>query len=865
MTTDTQELQAPGRGLKLPEVLRLALRELRGGIKGFYIFTACVALGVAVITSVGAITDALQVSLARQGEILLGGDLRLSRAHRPVTAKERAWLLARGDLSEMAVLRTMARRPDLAEQTLVEVKGVDGAYPLAGAMKVRRAGGGGLSSDMSGVSKAGGAYVDPILLERLNLKLGDGLKIGKSIIPIKGVIDKEPDKLTSRLSYGPRVMLSIATLKQTGLLRPGALVRWRYSWKLKNGRGATAAGLDAMRRALKAGPLKHSGFGIRDRRKPSPFVTRTIERLGQFLTLIGLTALLVGGVGVANAVNSFIDRRRKIIATYKSLGACGRLIFQVHLMQVTAIAGLGVIIGLAFGYLVPGALNSAFGAALPFKLQIAVTARSALTACGYGLLVALVFTLWPLGRAEMVRASVLFRDEVAAQRVWPRAYVMVLTAMAAAALVGFAVGTSQSSDIALYFCAGLAVLFGVFLVLAMLVAWVARRLPRPRIPEIALALGNLGAPGGLTRQVVLSLGAGLSLLVAIALVDNSLVEELLSRAPVNAPNYFVLDVAEQDYSGFSRLVSHEIAQAIVKSAPMLRGRLIKLGGRPVETIKAPPDAQWVLNGDRGLSYDDNVPDGSKVVKGKWWPKNYDGEPLVSFEAELAHKLGVGIGDTVTVNVLGRDVSARIANLRKVNWESLAINFVMVFSPNTLRAAPHRLIATISLPKDTTLKAEAQLARKIGRAFPAVTPIRVKDAINRFNEIFTKIMGAVRMASAVTLLAGALVLAGALSTAQRRRISQAVILKTLGATRRRILLSHFTEYLILASVTAVIAIGLGSIAAWLVLVNVMDVQFVFSGRAVLQALLLSIGLVLLFGGLGTWRVLKAPTVPYLRRQ
>jgi putative ABC transport system permease protein len=282
-------------------------------------------------------------------------------------------------------------------------------------------------------------------------------------------------------------------------------------------------------------------------------------------------------------------------------------------------------------------------------------------------------------------------------------------------------------------------------------------------------------------------------------------------------------------------------------------------------VKATPETAWVLTGDRGLSYAETVPEGSTVVAGQWWPANYEGEPLVSFEAAIAKGLGLKIGDTVTVNVLGRNVTARIANLREVKWETLSLNFVLVFSPNTLIGAPHNLLATVTLPKDAPLAAEARLAQQIGREFPATTAIRVKDAIEAFGAIFNRVMVAVRAAGSVTLVAGALVLAGALATAQRRRIQQAVILKTLGATRRRILVSHFAEYLVLALLTSFIALLIGGLAAWITVSRVMDVDFVFSSRAAAEAMLLATALVALFGGFGTWRVLSAPPVPYLRSE
>src|SRR5690606_27543494 len=372
-----------------------------------------------------------------------------------------------------------------------------------------------------------------------------------------------------------------------------------------------------------------------------------------------------------------------------------------------------------------------------------------------------------------------------------------------------------------------------------------------------------GGPGGLTRSTVLSLGAGLSLLVAVALTDHSMVRELTTHLPETSPTYFVLDIRRDDAARFRELVDRVAPGSEIRDAPMLRGRLVQLGGRPVDQIRPPPEAQWVLSGDRGLTYSETVPEGSRIVAGEWWPADYDGEPLVSFEAELAGHLGIGLGDTVTVNVLGRNITARIASLREVKWESLAINYVMVFSPNALRAAPHNLLATITLPRDASLAEDAALARSISNTFPSVTPIRVKDALDAFSDLFEKVMTAVRVAGSITLIAGALVLAGALATAQRRRIKQAVILKTLGAIRRRILVSHFVEYAVLAAVTAGVAAVLGTVSAWIVATRVMEIEFTFSSTAVASALALALILVMGFGGLGTWQVLRAPAVPYLR--
>ena len=858
--TATTVIAAPPRtraGLPLTRLVGIALRELRAGLSGFYIFMACVALGVAVIATVSTLSDALRSGFETQGAVILGGDVTFARMHARATDAERGWMEARGRVSEVATLRTMARRLDGEQQALVELKAVDSAYPLVGEVEVEGA-------PFAEAIAADGAVVDPVLLSQLGLAIGDKLRIGETEVVVRATLKNEPDAVADRLTYGPRVFASHATLIKTGLVQPGTLVRWRYALKLPEGTAEAASDVAAFRESAKT-ELSQSGFVIGDRRDPSPQVTRTLDRLRQFLTFLGLAALFVGGVGIASAVATFIERRRNVIATMKAIGATSRLVLTIFLLQVMVIALIGIAIGLAIGVTAPYFLISAYGDQLPIKADIAYSATSIIASAVYGLLVALLFTLWPLGRAELIKPSVLFRDEVAPETVWPRRGIIVLTAVIAATLLGFVLMMAESTRIALYLCGAVVLVFAVFTGLGGLVTRLARRIPRPKWPELALAIGNLGAPGGLTRSVVVSLGSGLSLLVAVALADASLVEELTGRLPKKAPSYFLLDIPKSDAEELSRVVAREAPGAHLTEAPMLRGRLVELKGRKVEEFKPPPEAQWVLNGDRGLTYSDTLPEGSNLVAGEWWPEGYDGEPLVSFERELARHLGIGIGDQVKVNVLGRDLTARIANLREVKWESLTLNFVMVFSANALKGAPHNLLATVSLPDRVPLETEANLGRAVGKAFPTVTVIRVKDALNAATAILEKVMVAVRVAGGVTLIAGALVLAGALATAQRRRVLEAVVLKVLGATQRRVLLSHVAEYLLLATIAGVFAIGLGAFAAWIAVGEVMKIPFTFSVDAVLKALAVSIGLVLLFGSLGTWAVLRAKPAATLRSQ
>jgi putative ABC transport system permease protein len=837
-------------------IFKIGTRELRGGLKGFQIFIACLALGVMVIAAVGALGDAMRAGFAKQGEAILGGDMTFSRMHVRATEAERKIFESLGTVSETSTMRTMARRLDGSEQALVELKSVDARYPLTGQVLVE--GGADFKSGIAGKT----AVADAMLLERLGLKVGDHFKLGETDVEIRGTLKSEPDGVADRLTYGPRIFVSEQTLEATGLAKPGTLIKYRYAVKQPQGTAGDKEALKALRAAT-AKAMPEAGFTSVDRHDPSPQVTRTLERMRQFLILIGLASLLIGGVGIANSVSTFIDRRVKVIAILRSVGASGEQVFGIFLVQILAMSAIGIALGLLLGAAIPQVIDRLYGDALPIRAEFGVAPRSLAVAGIYGVLVTLLFALWPLGRTEHVRASVLFRDSITAREGRPRQAVMVALAILIAMLFALALATSEPPSLVFYVAGGLVLMLAVFSGLGALVARVARRIPRSSWPPLALATRNIGAPDGLTRSVVLSLGTGLSLLVAVALANASMVHELSGRLPERSPDYFLLDIPKQEYPALSARVAAAIPGAELTDAPMLRGRLVKLKDMPVEEIKAPSEAQWVLNGDRGISYAETVPIGSKVTAGEWWPADYKGPPLVSFEADLAKQLGLAIGDHVSVNVLGRNVEATIANLRELKWENLSINFVMLFSPNTLRDFPFNFLATIRLPKSASHDAEIALVRDLGQQFPSVSTIRVRDAIDQVNKIFAKIMTAVQVAGSVTLLAGALVLAGALATAQRRRIVEAVILKTIGARRRQILTAHALEYALLAAIAALVAIGLGTVVAWVAVTRLMELEFVFSPNAIFFTLAAAAGLIALFGGIGTWTVLRARPVPYLR--
>jgi putative ABC transport system permease protein len=828
--------------------LTLARRELRGGVRGLRIVLACLALGVAAIAAVGNLRAGIEAGLADNGRAMLGGDIEVQSGAQPLPDALRTWFHDRGaTTSEIVQMRSMLIAPS-GERQLVELKAVDPAYPLVAAAGLDPAGA------LQPALASAGLVAEPLVLERLGVKPGATLRLGSTTVTLRGALTVEPDRVANPTLLAPRAMIALSSLPATQLVQPGSLLNYDLRAVLPPGT-SPAATKDALTKAF-----PDTGWRIRLAGDAAPGIARFIDQTSLFLTLVGLTALLVGGIGVATGVRAWLEARGRSIATLRCLGAPIGTVFATYLIQVAVLCGAGIVGGVVIGTGLTAAAIALFGDALPVPARFGLYPMPMLLAVAYGLLVAGAFALWPLARAAQIPGAALFRDSIVPGRMRTRPAVLAANAAIVAALVLLLVAASPERAFALWFCAAAAVTLLLFRAGGSLLMLAARHAPHLRAPWARLGIANLYRPGSATPLMLVALGLGLSTLSAVALIQGNIRNQVLDQLPAAAPTFFFIDIQNDQMDQF-RSVLRQQGVNTLSEVPSLRARLVSVKGIPADQVKASPDSQWALRGDRGLTYSRDVPEGSRIVAGAWWPQDYSGPPLVSFDANLARGWGVGVGDTLRVNVLGRDIDLKIASLRDIAWRSLSLNFTMVASPGLLEHAPHSHIATIT----TTPQQEGPVLRAVTDALPNVSGIRVADVLGAVADLVGKLAAALAATGSVTLVAGALVLVGAVAAGQRRRTADAVVLKAIGATSGQIRAAWLTEFGVIGAAAGVIAAVVGTLASWGVVRFVMRTDWVFLPGILAATILGCVVLMLGFGYLGTQSALRARAAPLLRNE
>jgi len=786
--------------------LKIAQRELTAALKdrlhGFRILMLCLIFGVASIATIGSLRGAIEAGLNSNGQVFLGGDAEIELTYRRASPQENDWMAQQSlQKSEIIDFRSMAVARDNSKRILTQVKAVDAAYPLVGEIVLSN--GMGLPEALAGQNDLPGAVVAPALLRRLQLNLGDIMQLGEQEFVVMATLEREPDNF-GNFALGPRSIVLAQDLEGSGLLSQGTIFSSKYRLILPNDADFDKA------KAVFETDWATAGGKWKDARNASPGAARAIDRLSTFLVLIGLSGLVVGGIGVSAAVRAFVAKKTGNIAVLKTLGATPRQIFWIYTLQIIAYTVVAVILGVLLGAVAPFLARPFLPESLSAVAVISVYPSALLEAATYGALAAAIFSIWPLAQTEQIRPANLFRGGT--PQSWPAArYIMVLVILLGGALWG-AVQFSGSIAMTMWLLGGISLALLFLALMAGLFQLILKRVVRGKSLQgrLSLRAAVSAIASGTERAgpVVMGIGLGLAVLAAVGQIDGNLRNSMTKSLPDKAPSFFFLDIQSGQLEEFNQRLLDNTEVDRVETAPMLRGLVTQINGKPAAEVGGD---HWVLRGDRGISYAAAMPENTSLTAGQWWPDDYSGPAQISFSAEAAEEIGIGLSDSLTLNVLGRDITATITSLRDVDFSNAGMGFVILLNAGALAGAPHSHIATVYAAE----AAEIPILDELGQAFPNVTGIQIREAVLMVSGIVSSIASAASIGAIATLITGFLILIGAASASSEQRAYETAILKTLGATRHEILVSFALRSAMVGALAASVALGAGLLGGWAV--------------------------------------------------
>ncbi|GMN03988.1 ABC transporter permease [Erythrobacter sp. MTPC3] len=842
-------------GLSWSAAWRIARRDLNARFRGLRLLLVCIFLGTGALAAIGSLTAAIERELASSGQVLLGGDLEVEVWQRDLSPEEQDALAEYGTMSGGTRLQAMATAGDGDDSRAapIELKAVDDRWPLYGSLTLA-------DGTETGAPTGTEAYLAQGALDRLEIKVGDTFTVGTASLRAAGVIENEPDRLSEGFQLGPTVLVAESVPLDGGLLQPGSLYQSKYRIAFNDVSEDPEAVEEALTEAF-----PNAGFDFRSRDRASPGADRFVRQMSDFLTLVGLAALVIAGIGIAGGVSSYLDARRTSIATLKVLGASSRDIVRIYSLQIGVAALIGSAAGLATGVLITPLLGSALEGLLPVEGGFVIEPAPLLLAGAYGLLVAFAFAAAPLLRARSYPAMALMRSRIVPLSRDKRA--LVATGLGIAAICILALITTDQPLLSGGFLIGAGGALIVLAGLGLLIQYIARKLPRPGNPLLRSALSNIHRPGAPTGALVTALGFGLAAFVLLAAIQSAIDGNIQSRVPREAPDYFVLDVPVEGEEQFSTLITDRFPDAMIRTVPTMRGSVLAYGPKDdmvrVADLEELPEGAWVLRGERGITYSDDVPPGNSVSEGEWWDAAHDGEGLVSIDTDFAEAVDLEIGDYLTVGILGTERDVRIANIREIDWENMGFNFTLVFSRNAISDAPHNLSATIDIADGADPSQQGALLRDLVRQFPSSSVVEVGEVLTEARTILQQVSLATLAAAAVAVLAGLAVLMGAIAAARAARMYDTVVLRVLGASRRQVLMMQLAEYGLIALALAGVALALGSGLAWVIITQLFEFDWLPNWGEVLAVLGLGLFIVLAFALGGSLPLLRAKPAQALR--
>jgi putative ABC transport system permease protein len=791
-------------------------------------------------------------AIQREARSLLAADveLRTTRSLTPEAATILRGLDARG-IARMHLSELVAMAAGAGGTQLIELKAVEPGYPFYGRLRADP------DDALEALFDGDHVLAEETLLIRLDVKVGDRLKIGQAEFGIAGILKKEPDRAAGAFSFGPRVLMSRKGLEATQLVQPGSRVTHRHLFKLPETLSPRAV------QGELAATFPDRTVRVSTYQESQPMLRRFLRQLTMYLGLVGLIALMVGGIGVASSVRAFLKEKLDTIAALKAIGADSRTILMVYLTQTLWLGLVGSLAGAALGAGLQIFLPQLMKTWLPIELEFRFAWLPFVRGVAMGLLTTALFALWPLLEVRHVRPNLIFRREVTEEPAGsPGRAAWGAGALLALALAGLALWQAGSWRAAGLFIGALAAALGLLQGTAWLVTRLARRLPRWRPLAWRQGLANLYRPGSQAKTILVSVGIGVMVILAIHLVERNILWEIGENVPTDAPSFFFIDIQPDQKDGFARLMA-ERGHADARLTPLVRSRLWALNGQPVRREHYEErEHGWYFTREYVLTFQRELPKDNVVTKGRWWDGGApSGVPRVSVEEEAARRLGLDLGSVVEFDIQGAKVAGTVASIRRVEWGNMSTNFYFIFEPGALDGAPMTYVATTRVDPGE----EVPLQRAVVAAFPNVSAINIRDVLDSVARVVDRISLVIRFMASLSILAGSIVLAGALAATRFQRIYEAMILKAVGATRGDVAGTFAVEYVLLGAAAGVIGAGLAAALAWGVGHWILDVKWLFQPAALAWGIGATMAGTILVGFLSTYRILGQKPLPVLRRE
>ena len=849
--------------ISFPKLITLTLAELRGAWKRMTFFILCIAIGVCAVMTIKSFSNMVQETIQAQAKGLLAADIAIKGsweqgkedlAYQTKTLPMGTEFLFIKELHGMVQYKTTTI-PEKSGSLITELKSIPLSgpqYPFYGELKNNP------DRPLQELLKGNSAVVESSFLIKTGLHLNDEFLLGKIKLKITGIVISEPDRISRAFSIGPRLFISRASLDKAGLIQPGSRIKHRTLIKIPDNIDIEKAVM-----LLERG-LPDKTISIRTYKDMQSSLSSSIERMGQYLGALGVIALLMGGIGVAMIVRTFMAQKLDTVAIMNCLGASSRTLLKVYLFQATLVGVVGSILGIVVGFFLTYLLPSKMEGLINYQLEPSFYYIPAMQSFLLGLVTTVLFCIWPLLRAVRTRPLRLFRrnfeeEELTTGTHKDRWVAGLIVSLGLAVMICW---QAESLKRGLVFLSAFGVSIAVFAFASMLLLKVLKVLPKSGSIAIRYGMSNLKRPNSEAASIITCLGMGIMLILTVRLVQMDMLAMLNKNTEINPPNYFFIDIQKDQKETFIQVLDQVAPEADHSITPLVRSRLHSIDEklRTNWQYKDKQREQWFINREFALTYMEGPPPkDNEIIEGQWWNKERGKNAEVSLEQDAAKRLGANIGSQLTIDIQGIPVSAEVTSIRSVNWRNMRTNFYMIFSPGALAGAPITYVATVNVSNEKELK----LQNAVVKALPNVTALSTRDIVNTVESTVSKLTTLVNFMSGFAIAAGLFILSGSIASTKYRRLRESAVLKILGAKRKMVASILGFEYATLGIMAALIGILLAQGLSWAVMKYIIKSSWHLQPGIILSAFCFGVVLTITTGILSSLDVIKNKPLKTIR--